>query len=283
MIQFDDHVFQTGWNHQLDQNGSHRIHVWYTSLHLLYGLVGESPQNPRKIQVLEWPSLKQPIDTFKNGWVSKFGISKLPGGPHFQVLLLLVSPGGCSTHLPRINDRQIWCKSSTLKPRCFSMTSNIAGVFVGFLWCWQSWHPTVGVPNLGKIECNWWICFFQMLRTWFCYRLYFILYIPLKSIDSAVLGAVFFHCFVLFSQQPNKNKNKTTRLFRGDDNFDKQELLDHNIEVFKEVGFPCRVNRLVGGYCSWTPATIIKAQWKNGHASGILEDELVFVRRKKRW
>jgi len=86
--------------------------------------------------------------------------------------------------------------------------------------------------------------------------------------------------FLVFFTQPNKNKNINRPLPRGDDNFDKQELLDHNIEVFKEVGFPCRVNRLVGGYCSWTPATIIKAQWKNGHASGILEDELVLSEGK---
>ena len=49
--------FQTSWNHQLDQNGSHRIHVWYTSLHLLIWL---SRGIPGKFRFRNYPPWNNP-------------------------------------------------------------------------------------------------------------------------------------------------------------------------------------------------------------------------------
>ena len=54
--QFDEHIFfkWVGWNHQLNQNASHRIHgIWYISLHLLTIHVGNQP-------ILDWNCIHQP-------------------------------------------------------------------------------------------------------------------------------------------------------------------------------------------------------------------------------
>ena len=160
------------------------------------------------------------------------------GGPHFQVR------GAVSKGV------QLICPESTIVKVGANLQLSNPGVIHDFqhrwcfCWvffgCWQSWHPTVGVPNLGKIECNW--SFFSNVANLILlqYILYIIYLFCYRFCSSGCCWPL------LLSFSPTK-KNKTNRLFRGDDNFDKQELLDHNIEVFKEVGFPCRVNRLVGG------------------------------------